>query len=96
MITIVYGPQASGKTRNKEALARQYAHTNIIDGVTRQHRSRRFRDDNGKTYDEVPSDALLLTCMTREQCSSFAKKHELQAYSLVSIKEALAELEEAS
>lgn len=96
MITFVYGPQASGKTRNKEALARQYAHKNIIDGATRQHRSRRFYDDSGKVHTEIPQDTLVLTCMTREQCSSLAKKLELQAYSLVSIREALAELEGAS
>jgi len=93
MITMIYGPQASGKTRNKEALARQYAHTNIIDGVTRQRRSRKFYDDSGRTHTEVPADALLLTTMSRQQCLSFLAKHEITNATVVSIDEALAELE---
>lgn len=91
MLTLVYGPQASGKTRNREALASHYGHTTIVDGVSRQHRSRRFYDDSGKTHTELPADALLLTTMTAQECLSFLKKHERSA-TLVSIKTALEEI----
>ena len=49
MLTVVYGPQASGKTRNRDKFASHYGHTTIIDGISRQHRSRRFYDDAARS-----------------------------------------------
>lgn len=95
MLTMIYGPQASGKTRNKDRLAAHYEHKTIIDGVTRQHRSRRFTDDSGRVHDALPQDALLLTTMTAEQCLSFLKKHERTAV-LLSINTALKEMADAN
>lgn len=92
MLTMVYGPQASGKTRNRDKLAAHYGHTTIIDGISRQHRSRRFYDDSGKVHDALPQDALLLTTMTRDECFSFLKKHEASA-PIISIRDALRQLE---
>lgn len=91
MLTLVYGPQASGKTRNREVLASHYGHTTIVDGVSRQHRSRRFYDDSGKTHTELPADALLLTTMTAQECLSFLQKHERWA-TLIPIDVALQEV----
>jgi len=91
MITIVYGPQASGKTRNRDALAKHYEHTTVIDGVSRQHRSRKFYDDSGRVHTSVPKDALLLTTMSRQECVSFLTKHKATG-ALVPIGEALKEI----
>lgn len=91
MLTVVHGPQASGKTRNRDKFASHYGHTAIIDGVTRQHRSRRFYDDSGKVHDALPQDALLLTTMTRDQCLSFLQKHARWA-TLIPIDVALQEV----
>jgi len=91
MITIVYGPQASGKTRNRDALAKHYGHATVIDGVNRQHRSRKFYDDNSAVYTSLPEDALLLTTMSRQECVSFLTKYEATG-DLVSIGEALKEI----
>lgn len=91
MLTIVYGPQASGKTRNRDKFASLYGHTTIIDGISRQHRSRRFYDDGGKVHDALPQDALLLTTMTRDQCLGFLQKHERWA-TLIPIDVALQEV----
>ena len=91
MLTVVHGPQASGKTRNRDKFASHYGHTTIIDGVTRQHRSRRFYDDSGKDHDALPQDALLLTTMTRDQCLSFLQKHARWA-TLIPIDVALQEV----
>lgn len=49
-------------------LTKFHDHKTIIDDVTRQHRTRHFRDDSGQVY------ALLLTTMTAEQCTAFLKK----------------------
>lgn len=94
MRTIVFGPQASGKTRNKDALQAHYGHANVIDGVSRHHRSRKFHDDSGQTHTEIPRDTLLLTTMTERECQSFLTKHEAHA-TVVSIEDALKELEAA-
>jgi hypothetical protein len=91
MITIIYGPQASGKTRNRDALAKHYEHTTVIDGVSRHHRSRKFYDDSGRVHTEIPSDALLLTTMSRRECARFLDKHEVTG-TLVPIDEALKEI----
>tara|TARA_R100001086_G_scaffold221428_3_gene138605 strand:+ start:8563 stop:8847 length:285 start_codon:yes stop_codon:yes gene_type:complete len=91
---MIYGPQASGKTRNRDALARHYGHAITIDGVYRHHRSRKFRSDDGQVHTEIPNDALLLTNMDRRQCVSFLAKHEVTNATIVSITEALAALEE--
>lgn len=47
--TIVYGPHASGKTRNAKALAKHFGHRNIVDGY----------DDYIKAP-HIPGDALVL------------------------------------
>jgi len=91
MITIIYGPQASGKTRNREALAKHYEHATVIDGVSRQHRSRKFYDDSGRVHTSLPADALLLTTMSQQECARFLAKHETTG-TLVSIGEALKEI----
>lgn len=94
MRTIVYGPQASGKTRNKDALRMHYGHANVIDGAHRHHRSRKFRSDDGRVHTELPGDLLLLTNMDRRQCVSFLTKHNVTDATVVSIQEALRALEE--
>ena len=91
MLTMIYGPQASGKTRNRDKFASHYGHTAIIDGITRQHRSQRFYADGGKVHDALPQDALLLTAMTRDQCLSFLRKHKRWAV-LIPIDVALQEV----
>lgn len=91
MLTFIYGPQASGKTLNRDKFASHYGHTVIIDGISRMHRSRRFTDDSGKVYDDLPQDALLLTSMTSHQCISFLHKHDRSAL-LLSVEDALREI----
>jgi len=91
MITMVYGPQASGKTRNKDALAKHFDHMRVLDGVHQPQRSGQFRTDDGRVPTQVPTDALLLTTMSREECVKFMAKHEVTG-ALVPIHEALLEI----
>ena len=94
MITLVYGPQASGKTRNREALAKHYGHATVIDGVFRYGRKREFRDDAGKTYFELPDDALILAAMTAEEAVGFlARFDQYPKASIIPIENALEALE---
>lgn len=46
MITVIYGPQASGKTRNAEALKRHYGCRRIVDDVFHVHLNRAKRGDS--------------------------------------------------
>ena len=91
MITIVYGPQASGKTRNKAALARFFGHTTIIDGLTRAGRRGKFHDDQGGYFRDLPVDALILTTMTREECMSLLDELRSDG-TFVSIETAIAKI----
>lgn len=72
MITIVYGPQACGKTRNKNALAAHFGHSTVIDGAYPFKRKAKFTDDQGITHQKLPFDSLILTNMSYDECVVFA------------------------
>lgn len=93
MITVIYGPQASGKTRNANSLAKKYGHRNIIDGMFPLEHSRNFefRDDNGKTHRKIPKDVLILTNMSKSECEKYMGRWCADPYRIVSIRDALSE-----
>lgn len=91
MITVIYGPQASGKTRNCDALAQHYKRTTVIDGVGWYPQSRKFYDSSGRVHTEIPSNALLLTTMSPQKCARFLAKYKVTGV-LVPINEALKEI----
>jgi hypothetical protein len=53
MITIVYGPARSGKTANKDALARKYGCTRVVDGWS-QRDARELHDGDLVLTNEHP------------------------------------------
>ncbi len=73
MIHIVYGPKASGKTRNKQRIAEEFGCEHVIDGVT-PYRSGIFRDDVGLMYSSVEDNTLVLTCMSKEETIRWAMR----------------------
>lgn len=87
MIVVVYGPQASGKTRNKGAIQKHFGYVPLIDGVTRIGRSGKFVDDSGKIHSRVPDNAVILTNMTESECRSFIGPMTGQTVRLIPIEE---------
>lgn len=82
---IIYGPLKSGKTRNRDALAKFFGKSTIIDGIHDRRSKKEYSDDSGKRHLTIPNDALLLTNKNSSECARFIKKHEAKGVRVFSI-----------